>query len=173
MIKRILLFVMLMALAAPMAHAGFLVGAALGQGNLKASVNDISYDGSDFAWKAYAGFRIVRFVGVELAYRDWGRQVDSGIIAEATDIDLTVVGVLPIKKFELYGKVGYALWDLDAAVRDVVGSGTSTDGTDFTWGLGVAWKFIDMIAIRAEYEVFEFDSADDATFWSIGIDFRF
>ena len=89
---------------------------------------------------------------------------------EITRADIFVLGVIPIGRFELYGKVGYGYWDSDFTSG---GMTQSTDDSDAAYGVGVAVKFAKLIAIRAEYELFEIEGIDDLTMASIGIDLRF
>ena len=176
--RRVLLSMLVLILLVPAAHAGdFILGASIGEGSIKGDVDNVDFDTDDFAWKATLGFRFFKFFGIEGGYRDWGSQEDArgGVSVEADliTVDAFAVGVIPIRKLELFGKAGYIYWDADTDLEGLTSSDSSDDGLDFAWGVGVAWKFTDLVALRGEYESFEIDATDDATFLSVGVDFRF
>jgi OOP family OmpA-OmpF porin len=164
-------------LAAPAARAEFLIGASVGQTN--AAVDDqISFDADGTGWKVFVGFRFFKFLGIEGGYRDFGSPGTSlaGVSAEVEPrgVDVYGVGVLPIKKLELWAKIGLIYWD---ETLSVTGAGTPQEdddsGTDGAFGFGIAWKFADWIALRGEWEEFDLGAADDVRFLSVGVDFRF
>ena len=72
------------------------------------------------------------------------------------------VGTLPLgDTFSLFGKLGYATYDIDAHVEIVgVGSGSSSDSTsDMMYGAGGALSF-GQFEVRAEYEAISVDDGD-------------
>ncbi len=157
-------------LAVPDAHAEIVLGASVGQSDVETG----GFNDDDTGAQFYAGFRFLKLLGLELEYTDFGTfEQGSGASSESlevTRLDLFVLGVIPLGRFELYGKVGYGYWDSDFRSG---GMTQSDDDADKAYGAGVAIKFAKLIAIRAEYEVFEIDGNDDLTMASIGIDFRF
>lgn len=157
-------------LAAPEARAEIVLGLKVGQSDVKID----SFKDDAQSPQAYGGFRFMKFVGLELEYSQLGKFEDnSGPTNDTLEIDrfdLFVVGVLPISRFELYGKLGYGYWDAK------VWRGTlrlGDDGSDAAVGAGFAVKFAGILALRVEYEVFEVEGIDDLTMASIGLDFRF
>ena len=157
-------------LAVPDAHAEIVLGASIGQSDVEIG----SFSDDDTGAQFYAGFRFLKFLGLELEYTDFGTFEDnSGGMTDTLEItraDIFVLGVSPLGRFEIYGKVGYGYWDSDSTSGAMT---QSTDDSDASYGAGVAIKFAKLIAIRAEYEVFEIEGIDDLTMASIGIDFRF
>jgi hypothetical protein len=158
-------------LAAPDAYAEIVLGASIGRSDLK--LGNVKDD--DKGAQLYAGFHFLKFVGVELEYTDFGKFEDNsgGTTSplEVTRADLFVLGVIPIGRFEIYGKVGYGYWDGD--FQSSGGNPQSDDGSDPAYGVGFAVKFVKILAIRIEYEEFEIEGVDDLTMASIGLDFRF
>jgi len=158
-------------LAVPAAHAEIVLGASIGQSDLK--IGDVKAD--DTGGQFYGGFRFLKFVGIELEYTDFGKfEHGSGGMTESVEVtraDLFVLGVIPFGRFELYGKAGYGYWD--GELRSAGGNPVNDDGSDPAYGVGFAVKFATLLAIRIEYEEFEIDGVDDLTMASIGLDFRF
>lgn len=158
-------------LAPPAAHAEIILGAGIGQSDVK--IGSVKAD--DTGGQFYGGFRFLKFVGVELEYTDFGtfEHTSGGTTdtLEVTRADLFAVGVIPFGRFEVYGKLGYGYWD--GELRSAGGNPVSDDGSDPSFGVGFAIKFVKLLAIRLEYEEFEIDGVDDLTMASIGLDFRF
>jgi outer membrane autotransporter protein len=165
-------------LIAPQANASidWLVGGSVGNATLDAAAAPGST--SDLSWKAYAGMRIIKYVGIEGGYQNLGTsefsQPGMDLSAEVTGWDGYVVGVFPIKKFEVFGKLGYMAWESDNTFDFGNGSSSITvDGGDIAYGLGGAFKATEHFAIRAEWEQFTFNSNDTINMYSLGLDWRF
>lgn len=158
-------------LAAPEAQAEIVLGASIGKSELK----DGGVKDDDKGGQLYAGFHFLKFLGVELEYTDFGTfEDDTGGGRDTLDVsraDLFVLGVIPLGRFEIYGKVGYGYWDSE--FRAAGGSPQSDDGSDPAYGVGFAVKFVKLLAIRVEYEEFEVKGIDKLAMASVGLDFRF
>jgi opacity protein-like surface antigen len=104
---------------------GFYVGAGLGMSNLDQTFSDPfalhTFNGTDFGWKLFAGFRPIRWLGGEVEYIQFGSDrlgpVPSEGFLGATGTDRSAaafaVGYLPLPKpwAELFAKIGWAqLW---------------------------------------------------------------
>ncbi|MFQ5701984.1 MAG: outer membrane beta-barrel protein [Acidobacteriota bacterium] len=161
----LLIAVVPVALWAPAARAEVVFGGAVGSGQ----VEEGRFDGSDSAYKLFAGFRWFRVVGVELQYADFGEPDDSGVEVDTRAAGLFLVGAVPLGRWELFGKVGYAYWD-----ANVTGSSPIADdnGADFAYGIGAAVSFAHFFSIRAEFERYDADGFDDVTFTSVGVAIR-
>lgn len=137
---------------------------------------DIDFDEDDFAWKVYGGYVFdlsAVNLGLELGYFDLGApSVD--VAAESLE-----VGVTGISAFALLGvdigpvgifiKGGMASWDAELALADLE---AAEDGSDPAYGIGLQFVFTSL-EIRAEYEVFDIEDADDVTMASVGLAWRF
>ncbi len=91
--------------------------------------------------------------------------------SKVKSFDAFAVGVIPIKKFEIFGKAGVAAWDRD----DKLSTSTETEkhtGFDFKYGIGGAFLFSKHFAVRAEWESFELDD-DTLSMASLGLELRF
>ena len=78
-------------------------------------------------------------------------------------------GLLPVgKKYELFGKVGWAYWNTEAKTT-VFGSPpskTSDNGSNFAWGLGIKANYWEKFSVQLEYEDIN-SYLDTITLWSI------
>jgi opacity protein-like surface antigen len=146
---------------------GLYIGAGIGQ----ASIGDIEvdgegsfgFDGDDVGYKLFAGwnFAILDLVslGVEAGYVDFGKADDGGIEVDANGFDAFGVAGVQLGPVNVFGKLGLVAWDADASDgNDSIGD----DGTDLAAGLGAGLQF-GSFGIRAEYEYFDIDSADDVS----------
>ncbi len=164
----------------PKAYAGFLVGASVGQAGVDIQDSNADFNEDDTGFSARVGYRFFKFFGVEAGYVDFGSpEGDVGnnvnLEADATGWDIYAVGVIPITRLEIFGKVGYFDWDFDSDLSN--GSSASGDGKDLSYGVGIGLHVLGPFHIRAEYEVFKInvDDTDDSelSMVSIGADFRF
>jgi len=148
------------------------IGGSYGNTKLKAGDNNFSFDASDPGWKAFVGYRlpIVKFLGVEAGYVDFGSPTDSNVTIDATGWDGFAVGALPLGPIDLFAKVGAIRWSTDV---NIPGLGKSSDdGTDAAYGAGVL-VHLSHIGIRAEYEKFEVQDTDNLYMLSVGVEWRF
>jgi len=172
--KRLLQVGLILMLAAAVfpsnAHAGFIFGAGVGSNTVDI---DEDFDESDLGWKAFAGFRFIKFLGVEVQYVEFGNPEADDIEVELNDIAVYGIGVLPIGgHFEIFGKAGYGQWDVeisDTSLNDVLADESEWD---FTYGAGAAIIFGEHFGLRFEYEIFEVDDTDNVSMASASIDFR-
>jgi OOP family OmpA-OmpF porin len=93
---------------------------------------------------------------------------------ELSAFTLSVLGVLPIsEQFSVFGKVGLFKWE--AEFSDTTGGvpfSGDDDGSDVSFGLGVAYNFTRNFGLRAEYELFKTEDAD-VNLLSVGVVWKF
>lgn len=163
---------MLSGTAAAESDNGFYIGLGAGQ----ASIGDIdggegggttSFDGDDTGYKLFAGwnFAIAELItlGVEGGYIDFGKADDGGNEVDANGFDLFGVAGVQLGPVNVFGKVGAIMWDADVSGDGFQGS---DDGTDPAYGLGAGLQF-GSFGVRAEYELFDIDTADDVSLLSL------
>jgi len=171
------------AIPAAAADNGFYLGASIGGSSIKVSdfddeLGDLNFSDGDFAYKLFAGYRLMSFLGVEAGYVDLGSPSD----AVGDDINVKIgvdgwdafaVGFLPIGPVDVFAKLGLISWDANirAAFENIV-EHDSDSGTDVAWGLGVALR-LGSLAVRAEGERFELGDADEVYMFSVGATFTF
>jgi OOP family OmpA-OmpF porin len=179
MLRRIMLSVGLLWLGSTAVLAGpFYVGASAAKTNLQEDDLNGSFDASDTTFKAFAGFRFLKFLGVEGGYVDFGSLEDTNAgtntTVEGNAYDIFVVGVLPIgKHFELFAKGGVFQWDRDADSDGLLSGNDSDSGTDPVWGAGMAFVLGSHIGIRLEFERYEMSDIDSLDQESAGLEIRF
>jgi hypothetical protein len=155
----------------------------------------------DYGYSLHAGWRMHRFVALEVSYLDagtigWDQDLvympefndyyNNRIEYSAKATEVTVLGILPMgSMWEAYMKVGAAFTEsesqqrLDQSFGDAVITRSVSDrGTDFVWGLGVGVTFADVFHVRLGFESVGIDedvlnTRDDTTLDSILLEGQF
>jgi opacity protein-like surface antigen len=156
--------------------SGFYLGGGVGQFN--AGIDDPdqvddtidNWDEDDTAYKAFAGYRLNRFLGFEVDYINLGKP--SGAVVPGFNVDSSVdgfapyvVGTIPIGKwFEIYGRLGYYFYDANVRQDDAVNGRVQFDeeSEDLVWGGGIGANIGEKLNLRLEYERFDLKNLDDA-----------
>lgn len=175
--------VLVLLFAGTMARAGdqrgWFVGAGLGHGVQELDVTTVDFSDTTTTWKAFAGYRVMKFIHVEADYVDFGKASDTldlGAGSETIEIrthgaTLLLVGVLPLGKFfELDGKAGYLWWNSDLSGRTISYSNT---GSDNAYGVGARVLIARKAGIRLDYERFDTKDTKQVTLTSVGFEWRF
>lgn len=163
------------------------LGAAIGQFDVNLDrideVDDVieDFDLDDTSWKAFVGWRFNPYFAIEAAYVDFGNPGDTFETSGSSgdyQIDLAgfapyLVGSYPIGPVELYGKLGYYIYDLavDVDIDDLGGDVFSSDdsGEDVVYGAGIGVTFLERAHARLEYEVVDIEGTDDLNaYWLSG-----
>ncbi len=161
--------------------SGPYVGLGWGQFDLRldrlddvgAAINSIT-DSDDNAWKAFVGYRFNPYIAIEADYIDFGRPSDRFTATGNNGnyrLDLSgfapyVVATAPVGPVELFAKLGYYFYDVDARVNfDAPGPGidSSHSGSDLVYGAGVGITILDHLHARAEYEIVDIEDASDSS----------
>jgi hypothetical protein len=168
------------AAAAPAAladeNAGFYIGGGVGQFNAQIDdVDDIDatvddWDDDDTAYKFFAGYRMNRFLALELDYINLGEP--SGTVVPGFNVDASVdgfapyvVGTIPLGRwFEVYGRLGYYFYDATVGVEDEINGRVELDeeSEDLVYGAGIGANIGERLNVRFEYEKFDLQGVDDA-----------
>lgn len=138
---------------------GFYAGAGVGKASIE--IDDAGFDADDTAFKVFGGYNFNRNFALELAFIDGGapdERFDLGRVEVAVDgINISALGRLPInEKFSVFGKLGFASYDVEVKVRagNAVGSGSDSD-EDLSYGVGGAFNLSSAVELRAEYEAID------------------
>jgi OOP family OmpA-OmpF porin len=159
---------------------GFYMGAGFGTTKISDDgFDDVDFDDSDTGFKIFGGYSFNQNFAIEATYFDLGEASGSFGVGDNFDVGISgfgvsAVGVLPVSEtFSLFGKLGYASYDIDAHVDIAgVGSGSASDSqSDLTFGAGAALSFGQFEA-RAEFEAINVDGGD-ANMISLGGLYRF
>ncbi len=164
-------------LASPLAMAakdsGVFMGLGVGQATFddSATVNGtaVSVDDDDIGWRFFAGYQLNKNFAIEGGWTDLGDFSGTvgatGFNVEVEGFTMSGVGILPINdKFDLRAKAGVFMWDADV---DAGAGGASSDGNDFTFGLGAVYHFTDNIGFRLEWDRYDADADLDMITLSI------
>ncbi len=164
------------------ADSGFYIGASAGGATIEADLTGLAIpalpsriDEDDTALKVFAGYNFdlpVIGLGIEAGYVDFGTPGISTALGELT-VDTTGVNVWGIAALdtglvELFGKIGYIAWDVEA---DLLGQAASDDGSDIGYGLGLRFG-LGPVKIRGEYELYDLDDTD-VSMLSVGVSYQF
>jgi hypothetical protein len=128
----------------------------------------------DYGYNLHAGWRVHDFVAFELGYVDTGEirwKEDLVYFPEFNDYynnrvdfsaqitQLSVLGILPFDRFELYLRLGAGYWDGESVQRldqsfgdDVVNRSVSDSGTGFLGGVGLGVTFGGNLHVRFELQ---------------------
>jgi OOP family OmpA-OmpF porin len=177
--KRLALVPLLTALGWPgAALAGGFVGGAVLDASIDGEIDKagVDLDADDTGFKIYGGYTFARFFRLEGSYVDFGSpEAESGgvdVSIDPTAWTAFAAVVIPLGKFfEIFGKAGLATWETDVVLS--AASDFDEDGTDPAYGAGIAFKLPGLVAVRAEYERFDFEGFEPLDTVSAGLDFRF
>ena len=147
---------------------GFYAGAGIGT----TKISDDAFDGtgiddSDTGFKIFGGYDFNQNFAVEVSYFDFGeasaRDGGDSLSVGVTGLSASAVGRLPVSDmFALYGKLGFASYDVKAKISIAgFGSGSASDSnSDLIYGVGGALSFGGNFEARLEYEAINVDSGD-------------
>jgi len=156
--------------------SGFYLGSGVGQFN--AGIDDVDdvattvdkWKENDTAYKIFAGYRLNRFLGLEVDYVNLGNP--SGAVVPGFNVDSSVdgfapyvVGTFPLGRYlEFYGRAGYYFYDANLATQDALGNRVKFDeeSKDFVYGAGIGANLGEKLNLRFEYERFDLKNLDDA-----------
>lgn len=177
--------IMLMLLLLPFvakADSGFYIGVAAGGATIEADLSNLtnfglpsSLDEDDTATEIFAGYKFdlpVIALGIEAGYVDFGEpEVDllgETLSFATTGINVWGIAALDVGLFDVYGKLGYIAWDVDARIlSESIGS----DGNDLGYGLGAEFE-VGPVLIRGEFETYDLDDTD-VSMLSLGVAYQF
>jgi opacity protein-like surface antigen len=166
------------------ADSGFYIGGSAGGATLEASAASdtpaipefpSSIDEDDTAFKVFAGYNFdlpLINLGVEAGYVDFGEpEIDvlgNELRINTTGLQLWGIAGIEVAVVDLFAKLGYINWDVEATL---LGESASTDGSDLGYGVGVGFG-LGPVRIRGEYELYDIDDFD-LSMLSVGIEYRF
>lgn len=159
------------------------------------TINTVSVDDKDDAWKAFIGASFVGHFGVELAWVDLGQiesrfgatirpdQIDA-LLTDTSEVHESLADGIafsglarfPVgERVDLFGRVGAFFWDAETEVWvESGGTGRVTlddSGTGLVIGAGGAFQFSEKFGARLEWE--RYDVQDWVDVYTVGVFFKF
>jgi hypothetical protein len=159
-----------------LADSGLYVGFHGGASGVDVSVAEgrLRLESKDFAWKAFGGFGLGRFVALETGYVSFGRASDqiAGVDLEQKLWGWDTAGLLKLNlgPVDFYGRIGGIYWKATVDVGD--GLGLSKDGFDVNYGGGIGVN-LGQLAIRGEMVWYDASEAGDPWMASAGVTLGF
>ena len=132
-------------------------------------------DNNDFAYGAYAGYRMFRFAAAEIAYHDLGKVTATGTGTTTSEdvhaavMDLTGLGILQIdENFSAFLRLGAYRATLSTSVRGV---DDHTNG-NVTYGAGLEWNLAMMrgLGVRFDWQRYKKVGGDTSLYGSNNYD---
>lgn len=136
-------------------YAGIGVGKATSRATARAGGDDFEDD--DVSYRLLAGYALLRYLALELDYIDGGTAADSigpyELELNPSTATAWVVGTLPLGRWDLSAKLGYAFHRSEQQIRlgSLVETSSNSD-EDFAGGLAVTFNFNERYSVRAEFE---------------------
>jgi len=185
------LLVVLVAAAVPASASdtGFYLGVGIGRSSIDIlkfypSLGDhLAQDNS--AYKAYGGYRFLKFLAVEAGYANLGspqgleRNVQEH--PERAEVrvkgwDAFAVGILPASQVvDIFAKIGMMSWDTKiTSVQDAELIYSESDtGTDPAYGIGIGFWVGKDVTLSAQGEWFKIGDYENAALYTVNISYTF
>jgi opacity protein-like surface antigen len=158
---------------------GFYIGGAIGNATVEFEDDwtGDTFDADDTGYKIIVGYRIIDWVAVEVNYSDYGAPVDrflgSDVEMSFNGTSISALGMLPLGKFDLFGRLGISRLEGDLKVVGFRDS-FSNEETEPMIGIGAQFRPTQNLAIRLEVEGVLLDASndddDDDDFWNDDFD---
>ena len=136
-----------------------------GAGVSKDEILDQFYNETVASGKLFAGLAYNTYSGIEASYAYLGSFANNNVKQEALALNLAAFAPLT-ESFRLIAKAGIYYYRLDV-------SGTKTNDSDLTYGLGLKYNFDFCNAIRAEWERYKNLGGSDVDMYSVSYSYRF
>jgi OOP family OmpA-OmpF porin len=165
------------------------IGVGVGQGHLNTSgtdltgLNNAQVDDTETTYTVRGGYKFNPYFAVEIGYYDLGKYAFHGRAtgttldidgeAKAKSVGASLVGILPLNAFDLYGRIGYARSELKVNASATLAPtpvNQKEKQNEATYGVGGHWNLAPNWALFAEWmknDKIEVDS------YLIGVDVRF
>jgi OOP family OmpA-OmpF porin len=162
-------------------------GFGAGQGHLGVSgtdltgLNNASVGNTETTYTIRTGYRFSPYGAIELGYYDLGKydfHGSSGALnidgeAKAKSVGLSLVGILPMNQFDLYGRIGYARSELKVNASSALTPtplNSKDKQTEATYGVGGHWWWGPNGGLFLEWMKNDKIKVDS---YMLGLDFRF
>lgn len=185
----VLAIVVVATVPASASETGFYLGAGLGPSSMEIKAfypslgDSIIQDGT--AYKAFGGFRFLKFLAIEAGYTDLGspQGLERNVQEHPERVEVAVngwnafvVGIIPVSNgVDIFGKIGMMSWETDiTSVQDnEIYYAESYSGTDTAYGIGAGFWVGMGFAIRGEVEWFKIGDFETVAAYTANVTFTF
>ena len=156
------------------AFAQWYIGLGIGSASTSFSPAGVTVDDNDVAGQFRAGYRFHPNYALEAGYYYLGEYgLSAGTAsaaAQARSVGLSLVGIVPLERWELYGRLGYARseLDVDAHASNLTVSARARENEWFG-GIGARYRVASDWAVFAEWQ--KHDKLEVDAFF-IGVDLK-
>ena len=158
----------------PLFAQSLYIGGSVGSSFQKTKPQEVGgeefvFNKNGFAYKAYAGFRLAQFLGIEGGYRNLGKVKDTILDTEfesnTKGFDVFATGTLNLATIDVFAKAGYFFWNTEVSTGEI---SIEDDDKDFAWGVGAALN-LGNFKVRAEWEQFNAGDMENLSMFTAGI----
>ncbi len=160
----------------PLFAQSLYIGGSVGSSFQKTKPQDVGgeelkFNKNGFAYKAYAGYRLAQFLGIEGGYRNLGKVKDTILDTEfesnTKGFDVFATGTLNLATVDVFAKAGYFFWntEVSASAGEI---SIEDDDKDFAWGVGAALS-LGNFKVRAEWEQFNTGDMENLSMLTAGV----
>ena len=158
------------------AQKGLYFGASMGPSfvNKKVtdiSMDDLSIDGNDMAYKMYVGYKLPAFLALEAGYRNLGKVVNEHSVHNSKGWDLNAKANISLGPLQVFGKAGAFFNDVNVTFQDPIHPTIDKNNTKFMFGFGAGLN-IERLGIRAEWESLDISKGNNVSMLTAGITYR-
>lgn len=154
---------------APLANAGFYVGAGIYNSGTDEKIDNVEFDDDDTSGGLFLGWRPIELVGAEVGYYDFGElEGDNGTKIEGGAVTFAGLLSFELGPVGLYGKGGVANTDFDVKHPSFKDDESSTDAFG---GVGATIDLLDKLYVYGEFMHFNNDAGIDM--FGAGLRFQF
>jgi hypothetical protein len=192
-VKKTVLCLLVVLVAATVPASASDTGFYLGVGIGRSSIDILEFYPSlgehlaqhNSAYKAYGGYRFLKFLAVEAGYTNLGspQGLERNVQEHPERVEVSVrgwdafaVGILPVSQgVDIFAKIGVMSWDTKiTSVQDteVIYSETDT-GTDAAFGIGIGFWVGKSVRLSAEGEWFKIGDYDNVALYTVNISYTF
>ena len=170
------------AIGSASAESGFYAGGGIGSAGIELDFTDAGFslpefDEDDFAWKVFGGFNAeltALHLGAEIGYVNFGAPAANilGVDVELDSTGFTAFGIagFDVALVNVFAKLGYVSWDLEATISAVglPPQSVDDDGSDLAYGAGLRFE-LGNFEVRGEYEVFDIEDTERVGMASVSL----
>ncbi len=137
----------------------------------------LDIDGTAFAYRAFAGWRFLKYVALEAGYQTSGEvegtfttvlqgpgglptAFQEDVDVELSSIDLSIIGRFPLNdSLEVYGQVGWTSWDLDFSFAQ--GGSSDFDDENLIYAIGANFFATDNWVVGLQARLDDIDTKSE------------